>query len=266
MEDLSGKAQYLRDADLIAPLDLAEETHLLTVAATSQRARNRLVEGYQRLVIGLSIHYERRCKLLEFGDLVSEGNIGLIEAIEKYRSERGITFATWAFGFVRGTMLRAVWQDEFPLRLPEHQSRALRKLRRVHMSLVNEVGREPTIEELALVMQIPSDGVRDLLILQGFQVLSLDVTTQDDLPLADTLPDLRTVERDRTLVTFAEFLAALPPKEAAVMALRYEAATGTVRSHAEVAKIMGVNRAAVQVMEQRIRRQMRQYIDTPSAS
>src|SRR5690349_20588879 len=159
---LSAIEQYLRGVKTTAPLLQGEEAQLLQsielgkveqekhlpdvcILCTAEQALSRLIEGYQPLLVGLSKRYVRHCRTMELLDLVQEGNLGLLQAVEKYDSRVGLgSFRTWAFSWVRGMMLIALWQYEGAIRLPQEKARAVRRLKMVHAQLCTVLGREPT--------------------------------------------------------------------------------------------------------------------------
>ena len=183
---LSAIEQYLRGVKLAAPLLDEEEAQLLRcveqakrcpdacVLRTAEQARARLVESYQPLLISLARRYVRHCREMELLDLVQEGNLGLLQALEKFDSSAGSgSFRTWAFSWVRGLMLLALWQYEGTIRLPLEKARAVRQMGMANTRLLAGLGREPTIEEIAVGMAISEKDVRGLVVLQEQAVVSI---------------------------------------------------------------------------------------------
>jgi len=153
-EALGALQQFMSEVKRTPPLTAQEEEQLLlTIKSDRQNveARDRLIAGYLPLLIGLAKRFARNCKQLDLLDLVQEGNLGLLQALEKYDASNGeASFRTFAFSWARTVMLTAFWQYERAIRFPLHKMRAIRQMGIVNTRLLSELGREPTIAETAL--------------------------------------------------------------------------------------------------------------------
>lgn len=155
---LTAFSQYMREIKWIPQLRAEEEKQLLQCLMNGvdvQRARDRLVEGCQQMIIGLAKRFVRDCQHMEFLDFVQEGNIGLLQAIKKYDSQRNeASFKTLAFAWVRGQMLMAYWRDERAIGVPLSKVRVIRQMNVVTIQLLALLGREPTVAEVAREMGV----------------------------------------------------------------------------------------------------------------
>lgn len=279
---LSAIEQYLRGVKLAAPLLEEEEAQLLQcselgqveqakrcpdagVLRASEQARDRLIEGYQPLLIGLARRYIPHCREMELLDLVQEGNVGLLQALEKFDGCVGSgSFRTWAFSWVRGLMLLALWQYEGAIRLPLEKARAVRQMGMANARLLAVLGREPTIEETAVEMNVSEKDVRDLVVLQEQAVVSIHAFPDgdEDCKLEDTIVDPRTSDdADEDLRDLlAEALVMLPDRERIVVNLRYGFEDGQARTQREVAYLLGVSTSRVAELDRRAQRRLRQLM------
>lgn len=265
----SAYEQYMRQVKQTPQLTNEEETNLLLAIQSGVevcQARDRLVEGYQPLLIGLAKRFVRRCKEMELLDLVQEGNLGLLQAIEKYDVSKGeSSFKTFAFAWVRGTMLTAFWRYEGAIRLPLNKVQAIRQMGVVNTRLLSLLGREPTIIETAQEMQVNERDVRELIVLQEQQVVSLYAfpTEDDDLSLEDVVadPTASLFMDDSSIPTPLETaLASLPDRERIVVNLRYGFDDGQTRTQREVAHLLGVTLSTVEAVDRRAQRRLRQAL------
>ncbi len=265
----SAYEQYMRQVKQTPQLTNEEETNLLLAIQSGVevcQARDRLVEGYQPLLIGLAKRFVRRCKEMELLDLVQEGNLGLLQAIEKYDVSKGeSSFKTFAFAWVRGTMLTAFWRYEGAIRLPLNKVQAIRQMGVVNTRLLSLLGREPTIIETAQEMQVNERDVRELIVLQEQQVVSLYAfpTEDDDLSLEDVVadPTASLFMDDSSIPTPLETaLASLPNRERIVVNLRYGFDDGQARTQREVAHLLGVTLSTVEAVDRRAQRRLRQAL------
>lgn len=279
---LSAIEQYLRGVKLAAPLLGEEETQLLRyieygkteqmkrcpdgcVLHAVEQARNRLIEGYQPLLIGLARRYVRHCREMELLDLVQEGNLGLLQALEKFDGRVGSgSFRTWAFSWVRGMMLLALWQYEGAIRLPLEKAREVRQMGIANTRLLAILGREPTIEETAVEMDVSEKDVRDLIVLQEQAVVSIHAFPDGDegCTLEDTIVDPCTTEdaNEELRDLLAEVLVMLPDREHIVINLRYGFEDGQARTQREVAYLLGVSTSRVAELDRRAQRRLRQLM------
>lgn len=274
--------QYLRCVKLTMPLLNEEETQLLRciqrgkdeqtnrtpnayVLREAEQARARLVEGYQPLLISLARRYVRHCREMELLDLVQEGNLGLLQALEKFDGSAGSgSFRTWAFAWARGWMMLALWRYEGAIRLPLEKVQAVRQMGMANTRLLAVLGREPTIEEIAVEMDISEKEVRDLIVLQEQAVVSIHAfpDEDEDCTLEDTIVDPRTSddagENLRDLLEDA--LVLLPDRERLVVNLRYGFEDGQAHTLKEVAYLLGVSTARVAALDRRAQVRLRKML------
>jgi RNA polymerase primary sigma factor len=278
---LSAIKQYLRGVKLAAQLLDEEEAQLLRcieqgkveqakrfpdacIVHAAEQARTRLIEGYQPLLIGLAKRYVRQCREMELLDLVQEGNLGLLQAVEKYDGRAGSgSFRTWAFPWVRGMMLIALWQYEGAIRLPLEKARAVRRMAMVKARLFAALGREPTIEETAEEMGASEKVVRDLIVLQAQAVVSLHAFPDDDEDdtLEDVIVDPKWSDADEDIRdVLADALVMLSDRERIVINLRYGFEDGQMRTQKEVANLLGVSAARVAALDRRAHMRLRKLL------
>ncbi len=269
--------QYLREVNAIPQLTEMEETQLLLhiehmkqcsdsrVIQQARQARDRLIEGYQSLVIGIAKRYVRLCRELELLDLVQEGNLGLLQAIEKYdcRLEQA-SFRTWAFSWVRGMMFTCLWRYEGALRLPLNAVRFIQRMEHVKDRLLSILRREPTIAEIASVLCVAERDVREMVVLQAQRVVSLhtlpagDDTDMLEEYIADVAETSRCV--DDALPALADALVMLSERERKVLSLRYGLEDGQARTHREVASLLGVALSTVAALDRRAQLRLRKML------
>lgn len=263
---LTAHDQYLRHVARIPQLSQTEEMQLLWCIKSgsdvdAQQACDRLIEGYQSLMIGLAKRFVRHCQEMELLDLVQEGNLGLLQAIEKYEmSKEEASFKTFAFAWVRGAMLTAFWRNEGAIRLPLNKVRAIRQMHVVNTRLLSLLGREPTTKETAQEMQMSESDVRELVVLQEQQIVSLHAfpTNDDDLTLEDVLSD--TSSSHSSFSSVDDALASLPERERVVVELRYGFHDGKPYTKREVALLLGVASSLIDTLERRAHKHLRQAL------
>lgn len=263
---LTALDQYMREVRLAPSLCENEEKQLLQrvkQGIDTERARDRLVVGYQPLLLGLAKRFARYCHELELLDLVQEGNLGLLQALEKYDETIGnAAFRTFAFTWIRTTMLVACWQYEGAIRLPLHKVRAIRQMGAVTIRLLGELGREPTVAEIAKAMGMKERDVRELVVLQMQQVVSLQAISQDDedegLALEEVIADPTTMMgSERRGYSVEEVLAMLPERERVIIRLRFGFENGQAYSQKEVAALLGVTLSTVVTLDHRAQKRLR---------
>ena len=278
---LSAIEQYLRGVKVAAPLLDEEEAQLLQcieqgrveqakrcpdacVLRAAEQALARLVEGYQPLLIGLARRYIRHCREMELLDLVQEGNVGLLQVLEKFDGRAGSgSFRTWAFSWARGMMLLALWQFEGTIRLPLEKARAVRLMGMVNTRLLAVLGREPTIEETAQEMDLSEKDVRDLIVLQEQTVVSVHAfpDEDEDCTLEDTIADPASFDAGEDLRDLlADALVMLPDRERIVVNLRYGFEDGQAHTQKEVAYLLGVSTSRVAQLDRRAQVRLRKLL------
>src|SRR6266487_5143009 len=248
---LTAYEQYMHEVRQTPQLTSDEEARLLSSLASgsdAQQSRDRLVAGYQPLVIGMAKRFVRHCQGVELLDLVQDGNEALLHALDKFDVHRGeSSFRTYVFIWIRTTMLAAVWQYQGAIRLPMHKLRAIRQMGIVNTRLLSELGREPTFAETAQVMNVSEQAVRELGVLQEQQIVSLHMRLDDDgeTRLEDVIED-STVFADDGFVSVEDVLEHLTERERAVIQLRYGFVDGRAYTQKETADALGVALSTVQ--------------------
>jgi RNA polymerase primary sigma factor len=237
-------------------------------------AREHLVTANSRLVISIAKKYMGRG--VSFLDLIQEGNIGLMRSTKKFDYQRGNKFSTYATWWIRQAVTRAVADQGRTIRVPVHMGDHINKLFRSQYKLTQRLGREPTIEELALELQVPPQKVEDILRVAR-RPLSLEMPTGDeeDSVLGDFIKDEAIPEPDETATYnllrehLRTIMGGLPPREVRILQLRYGLLDGQAYTLEEVGRKVGVTRERVRQIEAQalnrlrapgIRRQLRDYL------
>lgn len=268
-DDLSVLAQsdglrlYLRE---IARIQLLSATDELTLARRVKRddlsARSALIEANLRLVVHVAKRYVGQGMDLE--DLIGEGNIGLIRAVGKYDPDKGFRFSTYAHWWIKQAISRALLEGARTVRLPVYIMEEVMRVRRMTRQLYQELGHEPTTEEIAVALEIAPERVRELNI-WAEKIYSLDapLSDEDENTMGDIVPDEHTpgpseaIERELLRQEVRRMLSGLNPRERQVIELRF----GLVDDHdytlEEVGKQLKVTRERVRQIEDRAIRKLR---------
>jgi len=237
-------------------------------------AREHLITANSRLVISVAKKYMGRG--VPFLDLIQEGNIGLIRATKKFDYRRGHKFSTYATWWIRQAVTRAIADQGRTIRVPVHMGDQINKLLRVQHQLTQRLGRDPTVEELALELDVPPKKVENM-IQVARRPLSLETPTDDeeDSVLGDFIEDDEAPPPDDTATYnllrehLGEVLNGLPPREVRILQLRYGLLDGQAYTLEEVGRKMGVTRERVRQIEAQalsrlrhpsIRRKLRDYL------
>jgi RNA polymerase primary sigma factor len=234
------------------PLELGAE--LREIIEDGRQAQEHLVQANSRLVISVAKKYTGRG--VPFLDLIQEGNIGLIRAARKFEYQRGHKFSTYATWWIRQAVSRAVADQGRTIRVPVHMGDQINRLRRVSLRLTQELGRDPTMDELAKALQTTADKVNTLLEISR-RPISLEAPTDEDeeTEIGDFVEDTRTpapsdvTDQEMLRIHLADALNRLPDREAHILQLRYGLLDGEMHTLEEVGKAIGVTRERVRQLE-----------------
>ena len=254
---------YLKEIGKVPLLSAEEEIELAKKMETGdQEAKKRLAEANLRLVVSIAKRYVGRGML--FLDLIQEGNLGLIKAVEKFDSRKGYKFSTYATWWIRQAITRAIADQARTIRIPVHMVETINKLIRVSRQLLQELGREPTPEEIAAEMNLPVDRVREILKISQEPVsLETPIGEEEDSHLGDFIQDDNVpVPADAAAFTLlkeqlVEVLGTLTEREQKVLRLRFGLDDGRARTLEEVGKEFNVTRERIRQIEAKALRKLR---------
>ena len=254
---------YLKEIGKVPLLSAEEEIELAKrMELGDQEAKKRLAEANLRLVVSIAKRYVGRGML--FLDLIQEGNLGLIKAVEKFDYRKGYKFSTYATWWIRQAITRAIADQARTIRIPVHMVETINKLIRVSRQLLQELGREPTPEEIAAEMNMPVDRVREILKISKEPVsLETPIGEEEDSHLGDFIQDDNVpVPADAAAFTLLkeqleEVLGTLTEREQKVLTLRFGLEDGRARTLEEVGKEFNVTRERIRQIEAKALRKLR---------
>ena len=254
---------YLKEIGNYPLLSMEEEVELAKKRAQGdQDASDRLTESNLRLVVSIAKKYVGRG--LSFLDLIQEGNLGLIKAVDKFDYTKGYKFSTYATWWIRQAITRSIADQSRTIRIPVHMSEVINKAYRVSRSLLQELGREPTEEEIAAEMNLPVEKVREIMKISA-DPISLDtpIGEEDDSHLGDFIKD-DTIMGPEEAATYTmlqdqikKLLTTLSEREQRVLVLRFGLLDGRTRTLEEVGKEFNVTRERIRQIEAKALRKLR---------
>ncbi len=254
---------YLKEIGRVPLLTSEEEIELaIRIRNDDEQAKKRLSEANLRLVVSIAKRYVGRG--MQFLDLIQEGNLGLIKAVEKFDYTKGFKFSTYATWWIRQAITRAIADQARTIRIPVHMVETINKVKKVSSQLLHKNGHEPTAEEIAEELDMPVDKVREIMrVAQEPVSLETPIGEEEDSHLGDFIPDEEAPApadaASHTLLKeqLAEVLSTLTPREAKVLSLRFGLEDGHPRTLEEVGKEFDVTRERIRQIEAKALRKLR---------
>ncbi|MGB3993826.1 MAG: RNA polymerase sigma factor RpoD [Limnochordia bacterium] len=254
---------YLKEIGRVPLLTAEEEVELAKrIEQGDQEAARKLAEANLRLVVSIAKRYVGRG--MQLLDLIQEGNLGLIKAVEKFDYRKGFKFSTYATWWIRQAITRSIADQARTIRIPVHMVETINKLTRVSRNLLQELGRAPTPEEIAEEMGMPPERVREIMkIAQEPVSLETPIGEEEDSHLGDFIEDQEaTAPAEAAAFTMLqeqleEVLESLTPREQQVLKLRFGLEDGRGRTLEEVGQVFGVTRERIRQIEAKALRKLR---------
>ena len=254
---------YLKEIGRVPLLSAEEEVELaIRMSEGDVAAKKRLSEANLRLVVSIAKRYVGRG--MQFLDLIQEGNLGLIKAVEKFDHTKGFKFSTYATWWIRQAITRAIADQARTIRIPVHMVETINKVKKVNSQLLHENGHEPTNEQIAEKLEMPVEKVREIMrVAQEPVSLETPIGEEEDSHLGDFIPDedapapsdvaSHTMRKEQ----LAEVLSTLTPREEKVLRLRFGLEDGRSRTLEEVGKEFNVTRERIRQIEAKALRKLR---------
>ena len=254
---------YLKEIGRVPLLSSEEEIELAKrMAEGDEKAKKRLSEANLRLVVSIAKRYVGRG--MQFLDLIQEGNLGLIKAVEKFDHTKGFKFSTYATWWIRQAITRAIADQARTIRIPVHMVETINKVKKVSNQLLHKNGHEPTAEEIAKELDMPVDKVREIMrVAQEPVSLETPIGEEEDSHLGDFIPDddapAPAEAASHTLLKeqLSDVLQTLTPREEKVLRLRFGLEDGRSRTLEEVGKEFNVTRERIRQIEAKALRKLR---------
>ncbi len=254
---------YLKEIGRVPLLTSEEEIELaIRISEDDPEAKRRLSEANLRLVVSIAKRYVGRG--MQFLDLIQEGNLGLIKAVDKFDYTKGFKFSTYATWWIRQAITRAIADQARTIRIPVHMVETINKVKKTSSQLLHENGRDATAEEIAEKLDMPVEKVREILRVSQEPVsLETPIGEEEDSHLGDFIPDddaqapVDAASMALMREQLAEVLKTLTPREARVLSLRYGLEDGNPKTLEEVGKEFNVTRERIRQIEAKALRKLR---------